>query len=231
MAGDSNRHQMNPAVSRRQLVLRHPTGLGHRKQTHRHLRDPKMTTILPYQTHIEHPDCSVDDDITISFHPFFDTAKIVYTSSVDHRPPHTRKAIPFVAFLILLLPPFQDSCLGPKFGPVSFYFPFCLLLFLCVGVSVLGTNCFSFFVYSCMLWAILCFASTTFLYGIASPTSDLYLVTRRLLRRSKTLQTGMEANFIESCHNDAPTVARFPLTGKLPAHTGSSQYVIRHQET
>lgn len=144
LAGDLNRHEMNPTVSRRQLTPRHPTDLGRRKQTHRHLRDPKMTIILQYQTHIEHQDCSVDDDITISFHPFFDTAKIVYTSSVDHRPSHTRKAIPFVAFLILLLPPFQDSCLGLKFGPVSFYFPFCLLLFLCVGVSVLGTNCFSF---------------------------------------------------------------------------------------
>lgn len=44
-------------------------------------------TVLRYQIHIEHHDCSVNDDITISFY-LFDTAKIVYTSSADHRPLH-----------------------------------------------------------------------------------------------------------------------------------------------
>lgn len=38
------------------------------------LGDPTIT-IFQYQTHIEQRDCSVDDDITISFLPFFDTRK------------------------------------------------------------------------------------------------------------------------------------------------------------
>lgn len=86
------------------------------------------TTVLRNQTHIEHHDCSVNDDITISFY-LFDTAKIVYTSSADHRPLHPESDSFCSFFLILLLPPLQehtihlsDSCLGLKFGPVSFQF-------------------------------------------------------------------------------------------------------------
>lgn len=64
-----------------------------------------------------------------------------------------------------------------------------------------------------MLWAILCFASTTFLPGIAPPTSDLYLVIRWTLRDTPNWDT---ASPHESCHHDALTVVRFPLTGTAP---------------
>lgn len=68
-----------------------------------------------------------------------------------------------------------------------------------------------------MLWAILCFASTTFLSGIASPTNDLYLVTSWTLQDTPNWDTASPRG---SCHHDAPMVARFPLTGTAPGPHG-----------
>lgn len=85
-----------------------------------------------------------------------------------------------------------------------------LFLFSVRGSHGFGNELRFLFVYSCMLRAILCFASTTFLSGIASPTSDLYPVTSWTLQDTPNWDT---ASPHESCHHDAPTVARFPLTG------------------
>lgn len=52
-----------------------------------------------------------------------------------------------------------------------------------------------------MLWAILCFASTTFLPGIASPTSDLFLVTSWILLDTPNWDTTSPH---ESCLQGAP---------------------------
>lgn len=89
----------------------------------------------------------------------------------------------------------------------------------------MGTNCVFLFVYRCMLWAILCFASITFLPGIASPTSDLNLV---IAGHSKTLQNGTHTiSPHESCHQDAPTEGPdFPSLERLPAH--AELFTVRH---
>lgn len=173
-------------------------------------------TVLRYQIHIEHHDCSVNDDITISFY-LFDTAKIVYTSSADHRPLHP-ESDSFCSFFNFTTATFPGAHNQPirlllRAQARSCVFLISFFFSLCVGVTVLGTNCFFFFVYNCMLWAILCFASTTFLPGIASPTSDLYLVIRWTLRDTPIWDT---ASPHESCHHDALTVVRFPLTGAAP---------------
>lgn len=90
-------------------------------------------------------------------------------------------------------------------------------------------NCVFLFVYRCMLWAILCFASITFLPGIASPTSDLYLV---IAGHSKTLQIGTQSALKESCQ------PRRSHVGPISPHWNGSrptqsclQYVTCHQET
>lgn len=77
------------------------------------------------------------------------------------------------------------------------------------GSHGLGTNCVFFFVYNCMLWAILCFASTTSLPGIASPNQRLVLCNQ-LGTDAPTWDT---VSHRESCHDATLTVARFPLTG------------------
>jgi hypothetical protein len=70
-----------------------------------------------------------------------------------------------------------------------------------------------------MLRAILLFASTTFLSGIASPNSDLFLVTRRILRQSTTLQPEMDINLTRAANYELelPSWPKYHLTGRLPA--------------
>lgn len=116
------------------------------------------TTVFRYQTHIEHRDCSVNDDITISFY-LFDTAKIVYTSSADHRPSHPESDSFCSLFnfttatfpgahnqpIRLLLRAQARSCVFL----ISFFFS------LCVGVTVLGTNCV-FFLFTAACYGRFC---------------------------------------------------------------------------
>lgn len=108
------------------LDLRHFTGLDTEKTLIRTSAISQPTTVFRYQTHIEHRDCSVNDDITISFY-LFDTAKIVYTSSADHRPSHP-ESDSFCSLFNFTTATFpgahkinrSDSCLELKLGPVSF---------------------------------------------------------------------------------------------------------------
>lgn len=182
------------------------------------------TTVLRNQTHIEHLDCSVNDDITISFY-LFDTAKIVYTSSADHRPLHPESDsfcsfFQFYYYHLSRSTQFTDQTptwgSSPALCPSNFPFSF-----LCAWESrFLGTNCVFFFVYSCMFWAILCFASTTFLSGIASRTSDLYLVTS--WAHSKTLWAGTQAALMTAATTTLPRWPDFPSLARLSARTGLS---------
>lgn len=84
---------------------------------------------------------------------------------------------------------------------------------MCVGVTVLGTNCV-FFLFTTACYGRFCVLLRLHFYlGIASPTSDLYLVIRWTLRDTPIWDTASPRG---SCHHDVLTVVRFPLTGTAP---------------
>lgn len=140
------------------LDFRHITDLDTEKTLIRTSTISQTTTVFRYQTHIEHRDCSVNDDITISLY-LLDTAKIVYTSSADHRPSHpgsdsfcslfnfTTATFPGAHNqpIRLLLRAQARSCVFL----ISFFFS------LCVGVTVLGTSCV-FFLFTAACYGRFC---------------------------------------------------------------------------
>lgn len=129
------------------VCLRHITDLDIENQLIRTFAVSQHPTALRYQIHIEHHDCSVNDDITISFY-LFDTAKIVYTSSADHRPlhPESDSFCSFFNFTTATFPGAHNKPISllPRAQTRSCVFLISFFFSLCVGVTVLGTNCVFF---------------------------------------------------------------------------------------
>lgn len=150
---------MNSTMAKLQLGCDHyHTNLEYRNAVLDTSTIPTTTTIFQYQTHIEQRDCSVDDDITISFYTIFDTAKIVYTSSVDHRHATHPESDSFCSPFNFTTTTFPGLLLGPELR--SCVFPFSLFrhrLSLCVGVSVfLGNELLSLFLFTAACYGRFC---------------------------------------------------------------------------
>lgn len=172
------------------------------------------TTVLRIQTHIEHHDCSVNDDITISFY-LFDTAKIVYTSSADHRPlhPESDSFCSFFNFTAATFPGAHNSpirlLLGAQVRPCVL--PIFLFLF-----SVRGSHGFWERTAFSFLFTAACFGRFVFCFDYISIwhcISNQRLVPCNRLDALQDPPSWDTSSPHDRCHHDAPTVARFPLTG------------------
>lgn len=188
---------MNSTVSKRQLDFWHPT----------HLVDSTITTILQYQTYIEHRDCSVDDDITISFYPFRHRKDCLYLFSrpLAVTPPESDS---FCSLFNFTTTTFPGLLLGPKVRSCVFS-----LSFLSSSFSVRGS--FGFWERIAFLFCLQLHVTGDFVFCFDYISIWLCISNQRLVPCNQpdtpTLQdtpTWDGSKLHESCHHDSPTVAQ-----------------------